>query len=130
MPTDPLGRAQALSAVSWLSSAVLTTMSRIVRPERISDDPAAAGGIRDKAREDIRVSLAIADAHLEGRRWWLDTWSVADAYLFYIVTAVVTRGVSLDAFANLRAHQAAMEARPAVRRVLDKENVARTALAA
>ena len=117
-PVDPFGRAEALSVVGWLASNVLTSMARIVRPERITDALDAAEGIKDKARDDIRASLAIAEAHMAGRTWWLDDWSVADAYIYYIVNAVQRRGVSAEALPSLVAHSAAMERRPAVQRML------------
>lgn len=130
LPADPLQRAEALSVVAWLASGVLTVMSRIVRPERITDEQAAVPAIKAKALDDIAASMSIAEAHMAGRTWWLDAWSVADAYLYYIFVAVQLRGLEGAAFPNLLAHAARMEERPAVRRMLDWEARTRAAMAA
>ena len=82
-------------------------MVRIVRPERVSGEAAAAEGIRAKARDDIHANLRLAEAHMTGREWWLDHWSVADAYLYYIVNAVQRRGVSAEDCPALLAHSRA-----------------------
>jgi glutathione S-transferase len=130
LPADPMQRAEALSAVAWLASSVLTTMARIVRPERVSAEPAAAEGIKAKAIESIAADLAIAEKHMAGRSWWLGGWSVADAYLYYIFAAVTQRGIDRSAYPNLAAHAARMEQRPSVQKVLSWEERAKAALAA
>ncbi len=130
LPEEPLARAEALSTVSWLASSVLTTMIRIARPERVSAEAGAAEGIKAKALEAIRADLAIAERHMAGRSWWLDAWSVADAYLYYIFDAVATRGIDRSGFPGLVAHAGRMEQRPSTQRVLAWERQARAGLAA
>lgn len=127
-PEDPMQRAQALSVISWLASGVLTTLLRIVRPYRITDDNAAFGGIQVKARMIIRDNMALANTHLAGRTWWLDEWSVADAYLYYMAADAAVQGVDLAGFGHLAAHATAMEARPAVQRMLAWEARTRAVL--
>ena len=127
-PEDPFGRAQALSVVSWLASGPLTALLRVVRPYRISDDPGAAMGIRSLALTSIHESLALADRHLAGREWWLDQWSVADAYLYYMVVDAARFDVDFKGFASLDAFRARSEQRPAIRRVIEWEEKTLAAL--
>ena len=121
LPSDPMGRAEALSAVAWLASAVLTAISRAFRPERISDADGAGDRIKAVARDDIRANLTIAEAHLAGRTWWLDQWSVADAYLYYIWSVASRLGCDAATFPNIAAHAARMEERASTRAMIDWE---------
>ena len=116
--SDPLPRAQALSAIGWLSSAVLPLFSRIMRPERVCDLPGAAERMATMAKEEIRSNLTIAERHMQGREWWIHQWSVADAYLFYITMNAARQQIELAAFPSLEAHAERMKGRPATQRVL------------
>ena len=120
-PSDPLLRGEALSVVSWLASGSLTALLRIVRPYRISGDPGAAGGIAAMARTALRENLAIAERHLQGRTWWLGEWSIADAYLYFLLGDARRFGADLRGFENLAAFASRMDARPAVQRVIEWE---------
>ena len=121
LPGDAMQRAQALSAVSWLSSAVLTAISRVFRPERVSDAPGSGERIKEVAKDEIRANLALAERHLAGRTWWVDGWSVADAYLYYIWATAMRIGIDPSAYPSVAAHAARMEERPSTQRVLDWE---------
>lgn len=120
-PEDAFGRAEATAVVAWLASGSLTALLRIVRPYRISADPAAADGIADMARATIRENLQIAERHMRGRAWWLERWSVADAYLFYLFGDAANFGVDLSGMSALADFAARSAERPAVRRVVEWE---------
>jgi glutathione S-transferase len=122
--TDPLARAQALSAVGWLSSSVLPLFSRMMRPQAFCDAPGAAERVAEMAKEEARQQLAIAEKHMRDREWWIHTWSVADAYLFYIETTIERFGIPVAGYPSLAAHAERMKARPAVQRTLAWEEQA------
>jgi glutathione S-transferase len=115
---EALLRAEALSAVAWLSSTVLPLGGRILRPERICDLEGSASRIAAMAGDEFKANLQLADRHIAGRTWWIDRWSVADAYLFYIVGLAKARGVDALPYSALMAHTERMKARPATQRVL------------
>ena len=122
--TDAFTRAQALSAVGWLSSSILPLFSRIMRPQSYCDSPGAAGRLPAMAKEEALHQLALAETHMRDREWWIHTWSVADAYLFYIETAMERFGIPAASFPALAVHTERMKARPAVQRVLAWEEQA------
>jgi glutathione S-transferase len=130
LPSDPLQRAQGVSAVAWLSSSLLPAGGRIGRPERTSADAACHDSIRARAREEFLDGLRIAERHLVGRHWWLDAWSIADAYLFYIHGTAERLGVAAAEFPALAKHRARLEARAATQHVLAWERDTMTKLGA
>ena len=123
-------RAQALSAVAWLSSTVLPAGGRIFRPERICDIESAGSRVASMAADEFRANLAIAERHMTDRTWWLHSWSVADAYLFYIMGLAKARGIESSTYTALLAHTARMTDRPATQRVLAWEGEAMSRLQA
>ncbi len=122
--TDALARAQALSAVGWLSSSILPLFGRVSRPQNFCDTPGAAERVAEIAKDEARMQLAIAEKHMRDREWWIHAWSVADAYLFYIETAAERFGIPIGGFPSLAAHVERMKARPAVQRILAWEEQA------
>jgi glutathione S-transferase len=122
--SDALARAQAVSAVGWLSSTVLPLFSRLMRPAAVCDIEGAAERMGEIARDDIHSNLAIADRHMRDREWWIHEWSAADAYLFYIEGNALRQGLELSAFPALAAHEERMRRRPSVQRTLAWEKEA------
>ena len=119
---DAFERAQAISAVAWLSSTALPAGSRIFRPERVCDLEGSAERIAAMAAEEFKANLAIAEDHMTGRDWWVGRWSVADAYLYYILGMAKVRGIDVSVYAALTAHAGRMNARPGTQRMQAWEN--------
>src|SRR3546814_2574392 len=82
--TDAFRRAQAFSAVAWLSSSLLPAYGRVFRPANICDVEGTEERIKALATQEILAGLTLADKHLDGRDWGVGKWSIADAYLYYI----------------------------------------------
>jgi glutathione S-transferase len=69
------------------------------------------------ARESMPLALAIVARHLEGREFVMgDTFTVADAYLYWILFVAPHGGVALDPWPSLVAYVARMREREAVKR--------------
>jgi len=122
LPADPLERAQCMSLLAWGASTVHINFRRSFRPERFSTDPAAFESIRTPGREAFWKNLEELDARFQKGDWMLGkTYSAADGYAlkFYDWARMSKQPVEdLKAFGVFKDR---MIARPAVRRVLERE---------
>ena len=71
-------------------------------------------GARDWSRELAGKRFGLLEAHLTGRNYLLDSFSVADAYLLAVLNWTEYAGLSLEDWPALKAWRAAMRARPSV----------------
>lgn len=89
----------------------------------IEDEAMRARG-HEAARIKLRGLFERADRQLEGRDWIAGaTRSIADPYLYVVTRWAKAKQVDLAAFGNLERHFQAMEADPAVQRVLEAEGL-------
>jgi glutathione S-transferase len=98
--------------------------SRLMRPERHVDDPAAVEAVRTRGRADFWEALQHLDARLADRRWALgEDYSVCDPYLmiFYLWGRFV--GLPVGELAAYSGHFARVAARPAVQRAITAEEL-------
>ncbi len=88
-------------------------------------NPAAPQAMKDIARANLERRLAYAAQQLEGRDYLLGAdFSVADAYLFTVLSWFRVVPVDLSAWPVLQAYQARVAARPAVQAALKAEGLA------
>lgn len=71
-------------------------------------------GARDWSKELVAKRFGLLEAHLTGRNYLLDTFSVADAYLLAVLNWTEYAGLSLDGWPALEAWRAKMRTRPSV----------------
>lgn len=118
-PTDPFEFAQAQAFNLYLAATVHVAHAHNSRPYRWADDSQAQENMRAKVGENIAECAGlIAQDYLKGP-WVLgDRYSICDAYLFTVCRWFGADGVDLADFPAIDAHFAAMQARPAVARVL------------
>lgn len=88
-------------------------------------DPLLSPGYDDAAkalaREHGAKRFAHLNAHLTGREWLLDDFSVADAYLAAVLNWAQFVKFDLDAYPAVAAYRDRLRARPAVARALGEE---------
>lgn len=75
---------------------------------------ASTEGAREWARSLADKRLGLLSAHLDGRRFLLDDFSVADAYLLSVLNWTEFAGMSLAEWPVLKSWRDAMRARPSV----------------
>ena len=102
----------------WLSF-ISSELHRGVFGTLVSSAPSA--GAKDQARADAPGRLAHLDAHLKGREFLLDRFTVADAYLTTVLNWNVVAQLDLTPYPNLTAWYQRMLARPAVRKAVGEE---------
>ncbi len=77
--------------------------------------PDSPDAVKEFARASLAKPLGVVNAHLAKREVLVgESFTVADAYLFWALTIAPFGGVSLEPFAALRAYQERLLARPAV----------------
>ena len=82
---------------------------------------AADAAAKARAREQAAERFAYLDAHLAGRDWLLDRFSVADAYLAVVLNWAPLVKFDLDAYPHVIAYRDRAHARPSIARALEEE---------
>lgn len=83
--------------------------------------PYPSDGAKAQARADAPGRLAHLDAHLKGREFLLDHFTVADAYLTTALNWNVVAQIDMSPYPNLTAYYQRMLSRPAVLRAVGEE---------
>ena len=84
-------------------------------------NPKAPEGAKAFARELLAERLAFLDAHLTGREFLQGKFSVADAYLFVMLTWARYLAIDFTPYPNLAAYRDRLQTRPSVARAFDEE---------
>ena len=122
MPADPAQRARAISLMAWFSNNVHPAFTHIGRPERFADDPAVFDHLKTRGRSNFWAALQEIDGLLAGKQWILgDRFSVVDGYALVFYGWGKRIDLPVAELENYTAWKDRMLARPAVRRVLERE---------
>ena len=84
-------------------------------------NPKAPDGAKTFAREIVVERLAYLDAHLKGREFLAGRFSVADAYLFVMLTWARHVALDLAPYPALSAYRDRLQSRPSVARAFGEE---------
>ena len=84
-------------------------------------NPKAPDGAKAFAREIVVERLAYLDAHLKGREFLAGRFSVADAYLFVMLTWARHVALDLAPYPALSAYRDRLQSRPSVARAFGEE---------
>lgn len=84
-------------------------------------DKQASEGVRAYALGHAASRLALLEAHLAEHEFLLDSFSVADAYLFTVLGWAQATPVDLGAYGALRAYLARLLKRPSISRAVTEE---------
>lgn len=122
LPDDPARMAQAISIMAWFSNAVHPQFTHIGRPERFASDPATHANLKETGRANFWTALKEIDAMLADKTWLLgDDFSVCDGYALVFCGWGKRIEPPMAELAAYTAHKDRLLARPAVRRVLERE---------
>jgi glutathione S-transferase len=119
LPQDAYALAKMNAFNAWLASTVHVNHAHKMRGYRWSDDPQVVENLKRKVPQNMTDCAALVETeYLQGPWVMGEQYTVADGYLFTIENWFESDGVDLANFPRIRAHRAAMQARPAVQRVL------------
>jgi glutathione S-transferase len=114
-PSDTLGRARLRQWLSFIG----TELHKGLFMPLLSKD--ASDGAKSFALSKRDSRLDLLERHLEGREWLLDSFSVADAYLYTVLNWAMVTPVKLSQWPRLDAYHARVAARPSVKRAFSEE---------
>jgi glutathione S-transferase len=104
--------------LTFIGTEIHKTFSPLFMPATPED---AKGMFRDK----LASRFEFVDRQLEGKEYVMgDHFTVADAYLYVVTRWTKPMNIDIARFKNLSAHNARVEARPAVQEALKVEKLA------
>lgn len=118
---DEAVETEAQSMMAWFASGVHPHAGRQRFPQSGSADETAWEGIRLNARQNLVKAFAILESRLADRDWLFDSWSIVDAYMYWLWFRAVGSGMDAEAFPRCADHARRIEQRPSVAAVLDRE---------
>jgi glutathione S-transferase len=122
LPEDPIAEANCIATMAWFSNTAHPAYQRYMRPERFVEGEAAQASLRHMGRQSFWSSCAEIDAMLRGKQWVMgDQYTVADGYALVFYGWGVRGEFPMTELAAYTAWKERMLARPAVRRVLERE---------
>lgn len=117
-------RAQTLGWAAFAATDLLRAFAPLVRVEDMTTSPASQAEVRAFALAQLQPLLAHADRSLIGRTFLMgERFTLADAPLFFVLLLTGWFDVPMDAHPQLARYREAVAARPAVRRVLEREDL-------
>ena len=122
-PAGPVAEAQALSVIGFFASAVHPAHAHVARPERYASEPSVFPHLQETGRKSFQAYLEQIDRQLAGRQWLADGYTVLDPYALVFYAWGARRELPVESLKNFTALRGRMLERPAVRRVIEAENV-------
>ncbi|MGB8313978.1 MAG: glutathione S-transferase family protein [Aestuariivirga sp.] len=120
---DPFRLGQIQSFISYLCSTVHPAHAHRVRGYRWSDDAAAQESMKKKVPQNIGECFDLIENSYFKGPWVMGAdYTVADPYLFTIAKWLEADGVDPRRFPKVNDHRNRMAERPAVKKVLAREN--------
>ncbi|MCZ7659524.1 MAG: glutathione S-transferase N-terminal domain-containing protein [Xanthobacteraceae bacterium] len=115
-PADPWQRARLQQWLNFIASEVHRGLFTILL------DPKAPAAAKEHAIAKGESRLAYLDAHLAGREFLLDRFTVADAYLCVVLGWSRATSLDLGKWPNLKAYASRLRKRASIARALAVEN--------
>jgi glutathione S-transferase len=114
----PASGAERARLHQWLSF-IGTELHKAVYLPLLSKVPPAEVKAYALSLADAR--FAIVEKHLGGREFLLDSFSIADAYLFTVLNWTAATPLKLDAYPAIQAYVARLAKRPSIAKALGEE---------
>jgi glutathione S-transferase len=123
MPKDPLGEARCISFMAWLSNTVHPCFTHFFRPERFTSQESAHAAIKETGKKSFFANLQEIDGLLAGKEWVQGSqFTVCDPYALVFYSWGFGIDLPVKDLKNYTALTDRMLKRPAVRKVLEREN--------
>ncbi|MEM9436418.1 MAG: glutathione S-transferase family protein [Pseudomonadota bacterium] len=114
IPSDPWEAAKMREIMTYIASTAHVNHAHKKRGHRWADNAESHADMTAKVPETMTAAADYLESKVAGPFTLGDTLTLADAYLYPIVSWLPADGVSLDGYPKLAAFKAAMEARPSV----------------
>lgn len=121
-PQDPLEEAKWLSTMTWFADTLHPGFTRIFRADKFSDDKAAHAGIKEAGKKEAWENLREIDGILGTRQWVMGhQFTTCDPYAMVFYSWGLRAELPMEELQSYTAWKDRMLTRPAVRRILEKE---------
>lgn len=121
-PSDPVNEARAISTMAWFSNTVHPSFTHIMRPERFTTDAGGVDKIKEQGKKSFWANVQEIDKLLAGKDWILGSqFSVCDPYALVFYGWGTRIELPMKELANYTAFKDRMLKRPAVRKILERE---------
>lgn len=118
-PRSDFEQARARSVAAYLCATVHVNFAHHKRGMRWARSQSALDDMKQLVPENLRACAAFLEQDLTFGPWALgDRYSFLDPYVFMLDGWMAAVGENLEGFPRLAAHQQAMRARPATRKIL------------
>ena len=119
---DAFALARVQSFNSYLCSTVHVAHAHGGRGYRWADDPEALADMKRKVPQTVGECFELIEREMLVGPWVMGAnYTISDPYLYTVTRWLEGDGVDVGRFPKVKAHRVAMEARPAVRRVLEEQ---------
>jgi glutathione S-transferase len=124
LTTEPRAEAEVLSLLAWCASGLHPLVNRLRMPQMTCDVRESFASIRVFASRALAQSFHLIESRLSDREWYLEDYSLIDAYLYWVWFRATGSGLDPSPFPMYAAHAQRLCARPAVQRALAREEAA------
>lgn len=121
LPRGGLNEFRAISFLAWCASGIHPSLTPQALPQRYCNLPGTEDNVRECARRILIENYQIAEAQLEGREWFFDGFTLADAYFFWCFRRGKSFGLDVTGFPNCGAHFERMSLRASVQQLIEFE---------
>ncbi|HUH85590.1 MAG TPA: glutathione S-transferase family protein [Stellaceae bacterium] len=120
-PADDVGQAQCVATMAWIASQV-DPLFRAARPERFVADAAAQPAVKEAAQAAYWAKCQEIDTILGAGEWIAgNQYTACDPYALVYYGWGFRLGLPMQGLAAYTRHKDQLLSRPAVRRVLERE---------
>ncbi|MGY4155522.1 glutathione S-transferase [Bradyrhizobium sp. USDA 4461] len=122
-PQDLLAETQALSTMAWFATTVHPAFAHFVRPERYTTDASDVGKVKEQGIRTFWACLQEIDQMLFSKDWILgQQFTVCDPFALVFYGFGLRAGLPIEGLKNYSALKGRLLERPAVRKILEREN--------
>lgn len=114
-------RAEVRRWLNFCNSDLHRTFSLVFAPQAFTADEAAKDTLVSRAADRVQFLFGVADQQLEGKNYLTGKRSIADPYLFTIMTWAKFKQINLDSFKNLSRFFDVMANDPAVKQAQKRQ---------
>jgi glutathione S-transferase len=104
LPRGAQDEFRAISLLAWCASGIHPALTPNALPQRYCDLPGSEDSVRRCAQKLLMENYQIAENLLKRRDWFLQNFTLADAYFFWCLRRGLPFGVDMSGLPNCRGH--------------------------
>lgn len=109
---------KVIELMAWCDSGIHPHLTPNILPARYCDVPGSEDGVRRCAHKMLQEKFSVAEDLLGEQEWFLECFTLADAFFFWCFRRAMQFEVDLSQFAKCRAHFERVSRRGSVRKLL------------